>query len=198
MTDESPFGYRPPEFRAVTEPPPSWRGSLIAAVLTLAGSIVAGLAGGLIWGVLAPEPVYVVISRGEADVVNVETSAFIVGDLLYCLVGLIGGLLIGIAAYRFAVRRYGPLPMAAVLGGSVLAALAARWAGQNLGLASFNAKLATSHVGALLHAPPELGANGPGILWPAIAFWPLAACAIPAALLLLAAWRDRSGTANRR
>jgi hypothetical protein len=197
MTNESPFGYPPGQVIAASSPAPSVAGSFLAAGLTLGGSVVAGLLGGLIWGALAPEPVYVVVSRGEADVVNPETSTFITGDLCYCLIALIGGLIIGIVSYRLAVRKYGPLPMAAVLAGSVIAALTARWAGQSLGLAQFNAKLATSHVGVLLHAPPVLGANGPAILWPAIAFWPLAACAVPAALTLLAAWRDRPAVAGR-
>jgi hypothetical protein len=181
-------------------PPPAkatGRAALLSAVAALLGSIALGLAGGVIWGSLAPKPVYVVVARGAADVVNPETSAFITADLLYCLIGVVGGLIIGIASYLLAIRRYGPAPMAAVLGGSVLAGLAARWVGQGLGLAQFNSKLSVSHVGTLLHAPPVLGSNGPAILWPAVAFWPLAACAVPAGLLLLVAWRDRSTPASR-
>jgi urea transporter len=105
----------------------------------------------------------------------------------------VGGLIIGAVLYRLAIRRYGPLPMAAVLIGSVVAGLLARLVGQHLGLAKFNAELVSSHLGAFLHAPPVLGANGPAILWPAIAFWPLAACLIPAGLVLLTALRDRQG-----
>ncbi len=192
-TSEDPFAY-PYSGRPAAQQPANatGRAAFLAAGAALLGSVALGLAGGLIWSAAAPKPVYVVVSRGSADVVNAETSAFITGDLLYCLIGVVGGLIIGIVTYLLAIRKYGPVPMVAVLGGSVLAGLAARWDGQNLGLAQFNSKLLTSHVGALLHAPPVLGSNGPGILWPAVAFWPLAACAVPAGLLLIVAWRDRS------
>ena len=191
-TSEGPSAYSYGGLMAAPQPArAAGGGAFLSAGAALLGSVVLGLAGGLIWSAVAPQPVYVVVSRGSADVVNPETSAFITADLWYCLIGIIGGLIIGIASYRLAIRRYGPVPMVAVLGGSVLAGLAARWVGQDLGLAQFNSELAVSHVGALLHAPPVLGANGPGILWPAVAFWPLAACAVPAGLLLFASWRDR-------
>jgi hypothetical protein len=170
-------------------------GAFISAGAILLGSLLTGLAGGLVWSAVAPRPVYVVSSQGSAYVVNPETSAFITGDLSYCLIGAVGGVIIGIAAYLLAIRKYGPVPMIAVAGGSVLAGLLARWVGQDLGLGQFNSQLANSKIGTLLHAPPVLGANGPQILWPAVAFWPLAACAVPAVILLLAAWRDRSGRA---
>ncbi len=167
-------------------------GAFIAAGATLLGCLLTGLAGGLVWSAVAPKPVYVVSSQGSAYVVNPETSAFITGDLSYCLIGVVGGLIIGIAAYMLAIRKYGPVPMVAVAGGSVLAGLLARWIGQDLGLGQFNSQLAASRIGTLLHAPPVLGANGPQILWPAVVFWPLAACAVPAGILLFAAWRGRS------
>ncbi len=178
---------------ATGTPAPSAGRALVAAGGALLGSAVIGLLGGLIWSVVAPKAVYVVVSRGSADVVNAETTAFIADDAWFCLIAVIGGLLIGAAVYRLAIRRYGPAPMAGVLLGSVVAGLLARFVGQNLGLAKFNAELASSHQGALLHAPPVLGADSATILWPAIAFWPLAACLIPAALVLLAALRDRPG-----
>ncbi len=191
-TSEGPFAYSYGSLMTAPQPPNAIGGAaFLSAAAALAGSAALGLAGGLIWAVVAPKPVYVVVSRGSADVLNPETSAFFTSDLWYCLIGVIGGLIIGIAGYRLAIRRYGPVPMAGMLAGSVLAGLAARWVGQNLGLGHFNSLLATSRIGTLLHAPPVLGSNGPGILWPAVAFWPLAACAVPAALLLFVAWRDR-------
>jgi hypothetical protein len=200
-TGENPYGYaaggpRPPSVTPVAlvtpaDPPPSHWGTFLAAAGALLGSVLTGLLGGLVWHVLAPQAVYVVVSHGSADVVNPETSAFITGDLWFCLIGVVGGLVIGVASYRLAVRKYGPVPMLAVLAGSVVAAFAARWVGQDLGLSQFNDKLLNSHLGTLLHAPPVLGAEPSTILWPAIAFWPLAACLVPAMLVLIAAVRDR-------
>lgn len=195
-TSESPYPHQPDpwnpgDLTPASGPSPSAAGSLIAAGGTLAGSLIVGLLGGLIWNLVAPKATYVVLSRGSADVVNAETKAFIEGDAWFVCVAVIGGLLLGLVAYRLAIRKYGPAPMAAVLVGSVLAGLLARWVGQNLGLASFNNRLLTSHPGAILHAPPVLGAQASSILWPAIVFWPLAACLIPAGVLALGALRDR-------
>lgn len=190
-TSESAFPYHPGDFIPGAEPSPSGAGALIAACGVLLGSGIAGLLGGLIWSAVAPRPTYVVISRGSADVVNAETTAFIAADAWYCLIAVVGGLIIGIASYRFAVRRYGPVPMAALLAGSVLAGWAARWVGQNLGLAQFNARLLTSRQGTILHPPPVLGADPSTILWGAIAFWPLAACLIPATVAFFGSLRAR-------
>jgi hypothetical protein len=196
-TGDTPYAFQPGELTPPAPPAPSAGGAALAAGAALLGSAAIGLLGGLIWNQVAPRAVYVVVSRGAADAVNPETSAFITGDLWFCLIGVIGGLIIGVASYRLAIRRYGPLPMLAVLAGSVVAGLAARWVGQNLGLAQFNSRLLNSHLGTLLHAPPQLGAEG-GTLWPAIAFWPLAACVVPAALVLIAVLRDRPSGGRRR
>jgi hypothetical protein len=190
-TGESPFPYQPDAASAGQAPVPSRAGAVAATAGVLLGSAIIGLLGGVIWSGVAPRAAYVVISHGSADVINPETTAFIAGDACYCLIAVIGGLIIGIAGYGLAVRRYGPLPMAAVLVGSVVAGCAARWVGQNLGLANFNTLLLTSKLGTVLHAPPVLGAETSSILWPAIAFWPLAACVIPAGLMFYATWQDR-------
>lgn len=190
-TSESAFPYHPDGFIPGAEPSPPRSGALISAGGVLLGCAIAGLLGGLIWSAVAPRAAYVVIGGGSADVINAETTAFIAADAWYCLIAAVGGLIVGIASYRFAVRRYGPMPMAALLAGSVLAGWAARWVGQNLGLSHFRAELLTSRQGAILHAPPVLGSDPSTIVWGAIAFWPLAACLIPAALVFFGSLRDR-------
>lgn len=190
-TTESAFPYHPGGFIPGAEPSPPRSAALIAACGVLLGSAIAGLLGGLIWNAVAPRAAYIVIGRGSADVVNAETTAFIAADAWYCLIAVVGGLILGIASYRFAVRRFGPIPMAALLAGSVLAGWAARWVGQNLGLSAFNARLMASRQGTILHAPPVLGSDPSMIVWGAIAFWPLAACLIPAALVFFGSLRDR-------
>ena len=132
---------------------------ILGALAILVGSGLIGLAGGLLWTHLAPRAVYVVVARGSADVVNPETSAFIAADAWYCLIGAIGGLIIGLAGYLFAVRRYGPVPMAAILAGSVIAGIAARWVGEHQGLHQFDRQLLTVHQGTLLHAPLALAGD---------------------------------------
>ena len=46
-------------------------------------------------------------SRGAAQVVNPETTAFIAADAWFVLIAAIGGLLTGIAGYLLLVRRHG-------------------------------------------------------------------------------------------
>jgi hypothetical protein len=190
-TSESAYPYHPGNLMPGREPSASGTGALVAACGVLLGSAIAGLLGGLIWSAIAPRPAYVVTGKGSAIVINDETTAFIAADAWYCLIAVVGGLIIGIASYRLAVRKYGPIPMAAVLGGGVLAGWAARWVGQNLGLSHFNAQLLTSRHGTILHPPPVLGADTSTVLWSAVAFWPLAACLVPAALVFFGALRDR-------
>ena len=95
-------------------------GSLVSSLAILIGSALVGLAGGVAWAALAPRALYVIVGRGSADVVNPETTAFIAADAVYCLIGAVGGVMIGLTGYLLAVRRYGPAPMAAILAGSVV------------------------------------------------------------------------------
>ncbi|HEX9064848.1 MAG TPA: hypothetical protein VF843_07055, partial [Streptosporangiaceae bacterium] len=163
-----------------------------------AGGVLAGLIGGLAWSAFAPRAVYVVVSQGSADVVNAETSAFIAADAWYCLIGVIGGAVIGLAGYLIGVRRYGPGPMAAVLLCSVAAAVTARAIGEHQGLARFNHQLLTSPAGTRLHAPLALAGDTSVAFWPtrsslpAVASWPLAACLVAGGIVLIAVLRDRS------
>lgn len=169
-------------------------GRVVAAcTAVLAGGGVAGLAAGLAWARLAPRPVYQIFGQGVAYVVNAETSAFIAADAWFCLIGLIGGLVLGAAGYLLAVRRHGPAGMAAVLVGSVGAGLTARWVGQGAGLSQFNATLAAGHAGALVHAPLVLGGDTTAILWPAVVSWPFGACVAAGALVLLSSRRTGVG-----
>ena len=175
-------------------------GSIASSLAILIGSALVGLAGGLAWGTLAPRALYVVVGRGSADVVNPETTAFIAADAWYCLIGAFGGILIGLAGYRLAVRRYGPAPMAAILAGSVVAGGLARWVGEHQGLHQFDHQLLTAHQGAFLHAPLGLAGDTAATLWPtyaslpAVAFWPLAGGLVAGGIVLVSALRSRPGS----
>jgi hypothetical protein len=148
---------------------PSIAGGLLAFLAVVVGSVLLGLAGGLLWAHLAPRAVYVVVSRGTAEVVNPETSAFIAADGWFCVMAVAGGIVSGLLGYLLAVRRYGALPMLGVLGGGLAAAYAAMKLGQQTGRAQFYRLLASSKAGEQLRAPVSLGAHE------ALAFWPLAA-----------------------
>jgi hypothetical protein len=159
--------------------------ALLVTLAIAAGGALLGLAGGLIWSAVAPQAVFQVQSPGVAYVVNPETTAFIAADGYFSLIALIGGVSIGLAAYLFGVRRYGPLPAAGALAGATAAAFLAWWSGSNLGLSSFRHQLGTSKNGALLRQPVDLGAHG------ALAFWPLAAGGVIGGIELILLLRER-------
>jgi hypothetical protein len=127
---------------------------------------------GLIWAAVAPRAVLQEVARGEAGVVNAESSAYIVADAWFCLIAVIGGLITGILGYRFLVRRAGWTAAAGLVLGAVAAALLALWIGENIGLGTYNHLLATSKNGALFHESLALGAKS------ALAFWPLLTSAV--------------------
>ena len=137
--------------------------------MTAALTAVAGGPGGLAWAAVAPRVLVVVTGSGAADVVNPETPAFIAADGWFCVIGLAGGLLCGLAAYFAAVRSRGAPAAAAVIIGALGASLIAWWIGHIIGLSGFRADLMAGHSGAVLHAPLMLGAH------PALVSWPLGA-----------------------
>lgn len=176
-----------PQTSAVSPGPPPGP-TVLAVVVIIVGSVLLGLAAGALWAAAAPRVVYQVESLHPptAYAINPETSAFIAADGWYCFIGLAGGALIGLLSYLFAIRRYGPGPMAAVLIGSTAAAFVAEWAGHLLsGGPGFNHVLATSTMGEFLHAPISLGSRG------ALAFWPLAAAVVAGGLELVSVLRAR-------
>jgi hypothetical protein len=169
--------------------------ALLGAALIVAGSVVVGVAGGAVWAAAAPRVVYQVytLNPPTAYATNPETSAFIAVDGWYCFIALVGGALIGLLGYLFAVRRYGPVPMAGIVVGSAGAAFITAWLGHALsGGAGFDQVLATSRPGALLRAPIVLGSHG------ALAFWPLGAAGVAGGIELVHVLRARhQETADR-
>jgi hypothetical protein len=181
-------GRRPAAHRSAA----SRAGALLGFGGALAGGVLLGLACGLAWAAAAPRAVFTVTGPGQASLVHVETGAFIGADAWYAGVAVAGGAILGLAGYQLAVRRFGPVPMAGIGLGAVAGAFAARWSGQQAGLAAFNSRLAASRPGTLLSAPVVLGARS------AMAFWPLAACLVAGALQARAMLAARARAAGRQ
>ena len=152
----------------------------LASLAVVAGTALLGVAAGFCWAVVAPRAWLVMTGPGAAAVINPETNAFIAADAAFCLVCLAGGVVSGLLAYRFAVRRHGPLAMAALIAGALAAAFVARWVGEQVGLATFRHMLATLPAGARLRDSLTLGAGG------TLVAWPLAAGLVAGGLELLA------------
>jgi hypothetical protein len=141
--------------------------SALALLIPLAATAVIGIPAGYIWALLAPRALAQVASRGAAQVVNPETTAFIAADAWFVLIAAIGGLLTGIAGYVLLVRRQGaPAALGLILGGLAAAALM-MWIGDNYGHAAFQHRLLTDRAGTYLHSALSLGSKG------ALAFWPM-------------------------
>ena len=172
-----------------------WRDAVPAVVAALAvavGTAALGVAAGLGWAAAAPRPLLVMTSPGAAALVNTETSAFIAADAAFCLACLAGGVISGVLAYLFAVRRHGPLAMAGLLAGAIAAAFVARWVGEHAGLGAFQHQLATLPVGARFRDTLTLGATG------ALGAWALAAAVVAGGLeLLVSPGRHRTGGGRR-
>jgi hypothetical protein len=168
---------------------PGWGREASAGLLALAavaaGSVLVGLVGGVLWMHLAPRPVFTVVPGGSAQVLNAETSAFIAADFWFCVMGVIGGVITGLLGYLLAVRRYGPLPMAGVLGGGLAAAYTASWIGHHAAVTRFLRRIGASKPGTMLHAPVTLGAHS------AVVFWPLAAGLVAGGIEMSVAVRTR-------
>jgi hypothetical protein len=122
---------------------------------------------GLIWAAVAPRPLLQEIAHGEAELVNAESTAFIVADAWFALICVVGGLITGIVGYRVLVRRAGAAAAAGLILGAVAAALLAMWVGDNIGLGTYNHLLASSPIGTFFHSSLTLGAKS------TLAFWPL-------------------------
>jgi hypothetical protein len=158
---------------------------LVTLAAVIAGTALLGAVTGLIWAAVAPRALVVVVSRGSADVVNPETSAFIVAEAWFTLLTVVGGIISGLLGYAFSVRRRGAPAMGAVLVGGLAAALIAKWIGQQSGTAAFNRALVAGQPGVLLHAPLALGGLG------ALAFWPLVAGLVAGGIEAVAVLRER-------
>jgi hypothetical protein len=159
---------RPPD-ASPERPFDASRAAIGASLAIAAGTALLGLAAGYVWSLVAPHALLVVVSHGQASLVQAETSAFIAADAAFCLIMLAGGVVSGALGYLLGVRRYGPLAMAGVLAGGLGAAFLARWAGEQSGRATFHHLLATLPAGARLHDSLTLRAS------PAIVLWPIAA-----------------------
>jgi hypothetical protein len=147
----------------------------------LAGSAVLGVAAGLIWAAVAPRAMLQEVGPGEAQLVNAESSAFILADAWFCLITVLGGAVTGIAGYRLLVRRAGWTAAAGLVLGAVAAALLALWTGENIGLGTYNHLLAVSPDGAFFRSSLALGAKS------GLAFWP----GLTSVVMLLAEYGGR-------
>ena len=122
-----------------------------------------GVAAGLIWAAVAPRALLQEVGHGEAQLVNAESTAYILADAWFCLIAAIGGAITGIAGYRLLVRRAGWTATAGLVLGAVAASLLMLWTGENIGLGTYNHLLAASADGAVFRG--SLSPRAPRARW---------------------------------
>jgi hypothetical protein len=144
------------------------KGRLAAFAAALAGSALLGVVAGLIWAAVAPRALLQEVGHGEAQLVNAETSAFILADAWFCLISVLGGAITGVVGYRLLVRPAGWIATAGLVLGAAAASLLALWTGENIGLGTYNHLLATSPDGTFFHASLALGAKSALVFWPGL------------------------------
>jgi hypothetical protein len=192
MMPEVPSSQGPPNSQGLPSSPDRENARLTARAIVawslalVAASAVIGLLGGLIWGEFAPRTQLQEISTGTAEVVNTESRAFFGGDVWFCLIAVVAGLLTGIVGYRLAVARRAGLAraamVAALIGGAVAGSFVMLWLGEQIGLSGYNQSLGSGPVGTLFSETLSLGSSS------ALAMWPL----FTSAVLLVAEWGTRS------
>ncbi len=165
------------------------RTPVVLALVTLVVALL-GVPAGFIWAAITPRVAVIVTGHGVAEVINPETKAFIAADGWFCVIGVVGGLLAGVAGYLTAVRRYGAAAAAGLILGGLAASLVEWWIGSSIGHSSFHSTLFLSHQGAILHAPLVLRAHA------ALVFWPLTTALCVGVAELLAGQRHSRSAAE--
>jgi hypothetical protein len=144
--------------------------ALIGLVVALAGSALLGLAGGLAWSEIAPRAALQEISVGTAEVVNVETRAFIGADGWFCVIAGVAGLLTGVIGYRVGIARRDSATRVAVtiglIAGAVAGSFVMLWLGEQIGLGTYQHLLEKAATGTTFNASLALGAKSALVFWP--------------------------------
>ncbi|MEV0458904.1 DUF2567 domain-containing protein [Catellatospora methionotrophica] len=134
------------------------RGADVLWALVLAAVIgVLGLGLGLLWHAVAPTlPLRIV--EGGAVYTSPEPEQLAAAEGWFVLLGLGFGLLCAIGAWVLLPARRGPIQLAGLLVGTLIAGWAAWWLGHDIGLAAYQDKLANAPVDTLIQKPVDLRA----------------------------------------
>ena len=117
-------------------------------------------------------PAYELNSNGGATTTERGLTEFIAADAWFCAIGLVAGLLIGLAAWRW-LRTLGWSVVLVVLVCATAAALTCWLVGYRLGPGDFSARLAAAQPGELVAIPLTLRARASLLTWPFFAVIPV-------------------------
>lgn len=149
----------------------SWR--LAARLVGFAvGSLALGAAAGVIWWLAVDPPAYELNSNGGASTSERSLTEFIAGDAWFCAIGLVVGMLIGLAGWRW-LRGIGWSVVLVVLVCALASALTCWLVGYRLGPGDFSTRLAAAQPGQLVPIPLTLRARASLLTWPFFAIIPV-------------------------
>ena len=137
-----------------------------------AASLGVGAAAGVVWWLVVKPPGYDLSSCGSATTSERGLSDFISSDAWFCAIGLVVGLLLGIAAWRW-LRDLGWTIVLVVLVCATAAALTCWLVGYRLGPGDFSARLAAAQPGEAVPIPLTLRARASLLTWPFFAIIPV-------------------------
>jgi hypothetical protein len=128
--------------------------AMTALVIAAAGAPLA-----VAWWLIAPKVPIVVSSVGPVYV-NYETERFMSADGWFVTLGAGAGVLVAIVCWLAVRYHRGPAMLAALVGGSVGAAVLASWLGGQIGRLDYDYLLRHAPAGAIFYHPVTLGARG--------------------------------------
>lgn len=138
------------------------------AAITVVVLAILGAGVGAVWPAISPHVAVVITADGPNWQPN-GGDEFFAGEGAFALIGIVVGLLSGIAVW-FAVRRWrGPVLLAALVVGGLAGALVAWQVGRNVGLAAYQDLLRSTDVGREFNRPVEVRSKGILLLQPVAA-----------------------------
>lgn len=138
----------------------------------VAASLGLGAAAGVVWWLVVEPPAYELNTVGGASTSERGLTEFIAGDAWFCAIGLVAGLLIGFAAWRW-LHDLGWSLVLVVLVCATASALVCWLVGYRLGPGDFSVRLAAAQPGDLIPIPLTLRARASLLTWPFFAIIPV-------------------------
>jgi hypothetical protein len=126
-----------------------------AAAVVCLGVAALGVPYALLWRVLAPHIPVVKVDDGVVPA-DPAPEQLVAGDGWFAIIGAGIGAAAAVLAWWLARRHRGPLLLAALATGAVVAGVLASWLGQRIGLADYRQALAAAASGTPLSHPPDL------------------------------------------
>lgn len=138
---------------------------VLRAFLFLLAAAGLGAVAGVVWWAVVDLPVYVVGPDGGASTSQQGLTQYVAGDAWYSLIGFVGGLGLGLAAWRL-FRRIGWPVVPLVIVSTVVAALICWLVGWQLGPGPFAPRLAEAAAGQSVPIELTVRARAAVLVWP--------------------------------